>query len=349
VDERELASVAGGESYLVGGAVRDELLGRPVVDVDVACRDPRAAASAYAVRTGGALFPLSERHGAWRVAFRDGRTVDFTPLGGGIEDDLRTRDFTINAIARRVGSSEHVDPLGGREDLRARTLRGVSPQIFHDDPIRLLRAVRLEDELGLRLDDATEAVVRRDARLVTRPAGERILAELERLSAAGFRRLEELGLLAPLGGSTRRLADVGPADHPGYLLVVVLGDGILRLPVSNETKRFARALLAARAPANASPRQIHRFRRATEPWALEALAFLGVPELREAVVRARGGDPAEPLVRGDELGLPPGPEVGRILERIAEERAAGSISTREEALELVRREAGEQPPSAGIE
>ena len=346
MDEREIASVAGGEAYVVGGAVRDELLGRPVVDVDIACRDPRAAAGAFAARKGGALFPLSQRHGAWRVAFRDGRTVDFTPLPDGIEDDLRTRDFTINAIARRVGGSEHVDPLRGRDDLRTGVLRRVSPRIFRDDPLRLLRAVRLEDELALRLDDATETLVRREARLVTRPAGERILGELERLSAAGFHRLAELGLLAPLGGSTGRLDDVAPADHSDYLLVVVLGENLFRLPISNESKRFARTLLAAEAPVDASPRRIHRFRRATEPWALEALAFVGAPELADAVVAARAADPAEPLVRGDELGLPPSPEVGRILERIAEEWAAGVISSREEALELARRESQQPPTSA---
>src|SRR5204862_8070793 len=95
---REL--LAGEEAWLVGGAVRDELLGRPVVDVDIACRDPEAAARAYARRAGGAPFPLSERHGAWRVALENDRTLDFTPLRDSIEADLATRDFTINAIAR---------------------------------------------------------------------------------------------------------------------------------------------------------------------------------------------------------------------------------------------------------
>ena len=84
-----------------------------------------------------------------------------------------------------------------------------------------------------------------------------------------------------------------------------------------------------------------RFRRATEPWALEAAAFAGGgAELERAIEEARQRDPAEPLLRGDELGLEPGPEIGRLLERVEEERAVGTITTREEALELVRREAG---------
>jgi hypothetical protein len=338
MDSRIRTSVAGVEAYVVGGAVRDELLARQVVDVDVATPDPEVAARIYAGLTKGAIFPLSERHGAWRVALEDGATVDFTPLAGSIENDLRTRDFTINAIARAVAGGDEIDPLGGRADLEARTLRAVSESVFADDPLRLLRAVRLEDELGFFLDPATEELVRAHAARVVEPAGERILGELERLSPDGFRRAEELGLLEPLGGSLARLESVDIVDTPGYLMVVVLGERVERLPISNELRRFARTLLAAKRPADDSPREVHRFRRATEPWALTALAFLGAPELYEAVRAARVAEPKEPLVRGDELGIPPGPEVGRLLERIAEERAAGAISTREDAVRLVERE-----------
>jgi hypothetical protein len=99
-------------------------------------------------------------------------------------------------------------------------------------------------------------------------------------------------------------------------------------------------VLAAVPPADDSPREIHRFRRSTEPWALEALEYLGATQLRHAVEAARAADPSEPLVRGDELGLQPGPEIGRLLDAIDEERAAGTITTREEALEFARRNAG---------
>ncbi len=338
MDDKVRAAVAGLEAYVVGGAARDELLGRPVVDVDVACRDPRRAARAYGRAKGGAVFPLSERHGAWRVALRDQRTVDFTPLRDAIEADLGTRDFTINAIARALESRDYIDPLAGRDDLRRGTIRAVSDQVFADDPLRLLRAARFEDELGFVLEPRTEELVHRHADLVTQPAGERILAELALLSADGFRRLDDLGLLAPLGGSTERLDSVDLVDEPDFRLVVVFGERLARFPVSNATRRFTRTLLAAERPRDASPRSIHRFRRATEPWALEALAFLGASELYEAVRRARATEPAEPLLRGSDVDLPPGPEVGRLLELVEEERAAGTIATREEALELVRRE-----------
>ena len=338
MDSRIRTAVAGVEAYLVGGAVRDELLGRQVVDVDIATPDPEVAARIYAGLSKGAIFPLSDKHGAWRVAFKDGTTVDFTPLAGTIEDDLRTRDFTINAIAQPVAGGDYVDPLGGRADLEARSLRAVSETSFEDDPLRLLRAVRIEDELGFALDEPTEELVRRHARLVAEPAGERIVGELERLSPVGFARANELGLLEPLGGTLERLESVDVADTPGYLLVVVLGENVMSYPVSNEVKRLAKTLLRAERPADDSARSIHRFRRATEPWALTALAFLGANDLYDAVQAARAAEPNEPLLRGDELGIPPGPEVGRLLDLIAEERAVGTISTREQALQLVERE-----------
>ena len=337
---RELAEevLAGKEAWVVGGAVRDELLGRELVDLDIAYREPKAAARAYAKRSGGAPFPLSERHGAWRVALEGGRTVDFTPLSDGIEDDLATRDFTINAIAIPLAGGEPVDPYGGRADLDAKLIRAVAPSVFTDDPLRLLRAVRLEDELGFALEPDTERLVLEQAELVTRSARERLLAELVRLSVDGYRRADELGLLAPLGGSSAGLERPALVDRPAFRLVAVFGEALRRFPVSNETKRYAHKLLHAERPEDGSARSIHRFRRATEPWADDALVFVGALELTAELQTARENEPAEPLLRGDELGLPPGPEIGRLLELIAEERAAGTISTREEALELVRQE-----------
>ena len=341
MDERIRTAVAGVEAYVVGGAVRDELLGRPVVDIDVATHDPELAARIYAGLAKAALFPLSERHGAWRVAFADGNTVDFTPLRGGIEEDLRSRDFTINAIAMPVAGGERIDPLKGFPDLQARRLRAVSDTVFEDDPLRLLRAVRLEDELGFALEEKTERLVSAHAELVTKPAGERIFGELERLTPDGFRRAEELGLLTPLGGSLDRLPEVDLVDSPGFLLVTVFGENLERLPISNELRRFARTLLRAERPSDDSARAVYRFRRATEPWALSALAYLGATDLYQAIRAARAEDPIESLLRGEDilaLGVEPGPEVGRLLDLVAEERASGTISTRDEALELVRRE-----------
>jgi Poly A polymerase head domain len=342
MDDRIREAVGEAPAWVVGGALRDELLGREVVDRDVTCPSPEAAARRYARLAGGAVFRLSERHGAWRVAFRDGKTVDFTPVHGeSIEEDLATRDFTVNALARPLAGGPLVDPFGGEADLEARRLRAVGPAVFEDDPLRLLRAVRLEDELGFRLDEPTEQLVRAGAGRVGDPAGERILGELERFSPDGFRRAAELALLEPLGGSAAGLGRVDPDNAPGFLLVVVFGERLGRFPISNDLRKLASILLAAERPANSSAREIHRFRRRTEPWALSALAYLGATDLDEEVLAARAADHPEPLLRGDDvlaLGLEPGPEVGRLLDLVAEERAVGTISTREEALDLVRHE-----------
>lgn len=335
--ERVRQLLAGEEAWIVGGAVRDSLLGRfATTDVDVVCREPELAARRYARRFGGAPFPLSGEHGAWRVASGEG-TVDFTPLHGTIDEDLARRDFTVNAMAEPVAGGELLDPHGGRGDLQLRLIRHVSDGVFGDDPLRLLRAVRLADRLDFSLAGETALLIRARAHLVRRAAGERILAELDQLSATGWSELESAGLLQQLGGS---LPDV-PLDRSArqLWLVQIFGERLFEYPLSGELRRFARTMLRAERPGDGSPRAIHRFRRATEPWSLEALSFVGAADLREAVLSARRRDPAGPLLRGDELGLPPGPEIGRLLELIDEERAVGTVTTREQALELVRREA----------
>ena len=335
MDERLREILSGEEAWIVGGAVRDELLLRPVLDLDVACSDPRDAAHRFARRFGGAVFPLSERHGAWRVV-ADGidETVDFTPLEAGLDADLATRDFTFNAIAESVETGVSYDPYDGRGDLGTGVVRAVTDTIFVDDPLRLLRAVRFEDELGFHMDERTEALLRASSSLVVDPAGERVLAELRRLSAEGYRRLEDVGLLEPLGGILDERLEA--LDDPDFRLVAVFGENLARLPISKDLKRYSAALRRARTPEDPSPRAIHRFRRQTEPWALDALAYVGATELVDLVEAARRADPPAPLVRGDELGLEPGPEIGRILAVIDEERAAGTIATREDALELAR-------------
>ena len=147
------------------------------------------------------VFLLSERHGAWRVAQADGSTVDFTLLRGTIEDDLAGRDFTVNAIARPLEGGDAIDPFGGRDDLATRTLRAVADSRLHrrPSPAAACRAARGRARVPPRAADRGSRPAGRVASSA-RPAGERILAELLRLSPDGYRRLAELGLLAPLGG-----------------------------------------------------------------------------------------------------------------------------------------------------
>jgi poly(A) polymerase len=190
-------------SWTVGGALRDELLGREVTDIDIAVDgDPEAAARELAREVRGPVFQLSEAFGAWRVVDRKGgRVYDFAPLQGGtIEEDLRRRDFTINAMARPSAGGELIDPLGGRKDLESRTLRVIGRESYESDPLRPLRLARFAAELGFRPDAETETLTAAAAPRVGEASGERVFAELRRLviadnAVAGLALADRLGLL----------------------------------------------------------------------------------------------------------------------------------------------------------
>jgi poly(A) polymerase len=200
-----IEALAGERAWLVGGSVRDELLGRPVVDVDLAVAgDPERAARALAAELRGPVFRLSEAFGAWRVIDRKaGRTYDLAPLQGDtIEADLAKRDFTVNAMARELhGGGELIDPHGGSRDLDSRLLRVVGPRAYDEDPLRPLRLARLAAELGFMPERETERLTREAAPRVPEAAPERTFAELRRMLIAGgalegVRLSDRLGLLA---------------------------------------------------------------------------------------------------------------------------------------------------------
>jgi poly(A) polymerase len=195
-------ALEGREAWLVGGAVRDRLLGRETEDFDLALDgDPRGAARAIARSTSGAAFRLSGAFGAWRVV-GPGQSwhVDLVPLrGGDIAADLAARDFTINAMAEPLAGGDVLDPHGGRADLDARRVRMVSEAALAEDPLRTLRAVRLATELGLDIEPATRAAAAAHAPAIDRVAPERVFGELKRVvtdarAREGLAMMEELGL-----------------------------------------------------------------------------------------------------------------------------------------------------------
>ena len=193
-----------GPVWIVGGAIRDALLGEGVADADLAVQrgDEEQAARAIARVAGGSAFTLSEEHATWRaVAPTNAWHVDVAGLRAqAIEDDLRARDFTVNAIAVPLAGGEPIDPTGGIADAERRTLRAASDGSFEEDPLRLLRAARLAVGLGLSLDPGTVELARAHASHAADPAGERQFAEMRGILAgrdplAGVRLLEELALL----------------------------------------------------------------------------------------------------------------------------------------------------------
>jgi poly(A) polymerase len=178
------AVLAGRDAWIVGGAVRDRLLGRATTDVDLALPDdPRDAARALARATGGAAFRLSGAFGAWRVVGPEHAWhVDLVILrDGDIAGDLAARDFTVNAMAEPLAGGALLDPHGGRADLEARRLRMVGPAALSEDPLRTLRAVRIAIDLDLTIEPETAAAIGREAPGLARVATERVFGELKQV------------------------------------------------------------------------------------------------------------------------------------------------------------------------
>jgi putative nucleotidyltransferase with HDIG domain len=245
---RALPDEAG--AWIVGGAVRDAILGRAVTDLDLAVGgDPERAAKALARAGDGFAFELSSEFATWRAAGRDRDwQIDATALRGAtIEADLAARDFTVGAVAVPLGGGEPIDPFGGIDDLERRLLRVVAADALRADPLRLLRAARLAADLGLDLEPGTAALVRAESGLAGEPAGERQLAELRRLVGGpdplrGVALLDELGLTAAVLPELAALRGVeqGPNHHldvHGHTLAVLEQT----LVVESDLERFAGA------------------------------------------------------------------------------------------------------------
>ncbi len=189
--------------FLVGGTIRDILLGRAPADFDFAVSGSGLEfASAFARKVHASLVVLSEPDDEARVVYHRELTFDFNGFGErAISDDIMRRDFTANALAVEVGPDgvgELVDMVNSRRDVESRLLRPVSDNSLRLDPLRLLRAIRIALELGFRIDESVFELAR--AITLTQTAPERIGAELLRImespgSYTFLRRLHELGRL----------------------------------------------------------------------------------------------------------------------------------------------------------
>lgn len=237
--------------YLVGGSVRDLLIGIPdPKDIDLVMPSGSdEVARAFAGRIGASFFLLDEERKISRVVRREGNETiqfDFTNFEGkDLEADLARRDFTINAMAldlrtylRTRSLDGIIDLFGGREDIRRKLVRAAEPRVLDEDPLRLLRAARFAATLGFSIEDATADLIRSRADLITRPSPERVRDELFQLLAvtgaeAHLLLLESLGLLRNILPELGPLKGFAPGryhDHDVFthsLRTVGCVDGVL--------------------------------------------------------------------------------------------------------------------------
>ena len=365
------------DAALVGGAVRDALLNRlgPAPDLDlVVAEGAIALCKTLSKRFGGSPVVLDAERDIGRLVIR-GWSVDLARREGqSLADDLQRRDYSVNAMALPLAQRDQlVDHHGGLEHLQRRQLVALAERNLLDDPLRLLRGVRLASELEFELDDATRGWIQRHRERLSSVAGERVLAELEKLCQThqgqkGLQRCLDWGLLppcpalAPLAPLTAEQAcSRGFSDQEcqealplARMAAVLDSPGLQQLKSSRKLQQRVQRLrhwqqrLGAQPPAEhavaleeAERLQLHRDLSSDLP----ALLLHWPAQAAQAWLR-RWRDPEDrlfhprPAINGDqlqqELGLKASPQLGSLLQFLMLEQAFGRLNGTAEALERAR-------------
>lgn len=354
---RDLAARAarrGQRAAVVGGCVRDALLGRPTRDLDVMAEGDAGALAADCAAAWGARIETFGRFGTARLVLSGGFRLDVAtaraetyPEPGALpvvrpaslEEDLARRDFTVNAmavVAGPAGLEETLDPYGGAKDLKARALRILHPKSFVDDPTRLLRAARYAARLGLSPEPGTLKAMKA-AKGLGSVSRERIRQELWRI-------LEEADPVPALKLCLKW--GLAAAFHPKFKIPAGLAKpkdprtrlGLVAFALGKDGEEFVRSL------------PLPREDGAVLAAALKAVRIGVTPAqpLPEAVVRLlKTADPRLPraavlerFVSGADLikaGLTPGPRFARILEEAARAQWSGELKNAAAAKAFLRR------------
>jgi len=397
----------GPAAWLVGGGLRDWLLGQPLADVDlVVDGDCEPLARWLAAAEKGSWFWLDRERGQCRVVLEyatGGRFgYDLAPLkGGSLQADLRERDFTINAMALPLGpaGARLFDPFGGLQDLNDRRLRVTTSASLRQDPLRVLRGLRFLRVFGLACDPPTFELMCRMAPAMADLPGERIAGELSRilclpLPPALLTMFEQLQLFVSLGlrwpelpaGRVMRARirmleaavaalpeDVSERQIAGgwnaaalvrlHLLRPASGeDGVRALTTRLKLPRIAgRALLGLHRlerrllpplPAGERRRRLWLQQLPGHPLCclLQIMAFASLEGAgagtqaalaADALALADGDAPAPLVPAGEiarELNIPPGPLLGKLLERLVAAEIAGQVNDRATALVWLKKE-----------
>ena len=365
-------------TYLVGGAVRDLFMKQPITDLDLVVEgDANLLANALATALGGEVLAHSQFGTTKLRVF--GQSIDVvtarqesyrrpgalpTVHPGTIAQDLKRRDFTINAMAMRLGpgSIQLLDPTNGQGDITAGLVRILHPTSFQDDATRILRAIRYEQRLRFQLEQHTEALLSRHVEILNTISGDRLRRELDlifREEHAGdiLLRAANLGVLSTLNpylpdaltlqDQLRRLSQEGGAILPQQYLALLAystkddqRDGFIqRLNMTRTWARVVRDVSLARDAADflarePSPVMAYRLLNPLNLKAIRTVAALtqNKPARDSLSLYLRELQHVRPMLNGHDianLGVPPGPQVGALLEALRDARLEGKVHTRE--------------------
>lgn len=328
-------------NYVVGGAIRDLIRGAQPLDIDIASPDPLPTAQLISTRV--IRLGTGDHLSAWRVV--DGEHVyDVAEiLDGSIDADLARRDFTVNAMAVDLASGDLLDPHGGQRDLGLRIVRMIDASNFDDDPLRMLKAVRMAVVLRFAIDEPTLDAIRARAESLLRIAAERVSYELQVIFSAGaFRTAVDL-------------------LHRTRLDAVLFGRSFdARAYNADDVSLAASFALLVRDPKTFAKRWRWSAALLHQVMTLQSLVHdhdaIALYDAGEAIatqlpgtLRAIGKEPPasthalfaiRPLLTGDEIaamtGMVPGPELGERKRALLEAQIRGEVRTRAEAERFVR-------------
>lgn len=382
----EVADNQGQRLYLVGGAVRDLLLERPNLDFDLVVEGDAPLLARQLAKASGEKPTIHRQFGTAKFRSgnlsidlatarcetysRPGALPDVTP--GKIRDDLFRRDFSINAMAIDLTHNsfgELLDAYGGMNDLEQKLIRILHEGSFIDDATRILRALRYEQRLGFKLEEATEKLLREHTSMLDTVSGDRIRHELELNLEEDhperiLRRAEELGVLKALHPSLRgdgwlaekfeQACQLQPPGPTLYMLLLIYHlteeeneQLIARLSIVGELGRNMRQVLQLKpmlhtlAESDLPPSSIYRLLKQYSPTAITAFALAcDTPIVRSRLeLYLNNLRYVKPFLDGEDLkrlGLQPGPRMGKMLQALLEAKLDGKVTTREEEESLVR-------------
>lgn len=366
IERFPLLSQVEGEAWVVGGAVRDLVMGITPFEVDLSARNARAVAAAFAEATRSRLVDMGrQRFTTFRVVTSDSE-YDFSEIEGSLEDDIRRRDCTMNAIAISLATRQVVDQVGGVADAETRLVRMIREQNYVDDPLRIVKLVRLAVTRDCSIEAETFAALSRNAAAIRNVAVERVHAELQKMlddsrAHRGVELLGELGLGQYLFGGAISAASLQRVK------TVLEGDFITRFAaITWELEADARRALTEQFKwSDLAVRELQALIKTTRQLldrseddvvlheagrttALRAILLLGAigdhaASLRAALLLRDRPDLFEvkPLLSGLEIqkfaAIGAGPEIGRLKRALLVAQLRGEVASRDEAIEFVKR------------